>query len=691
MKQLFRWGAKFCLLLTALIMLFIISNKTVVNAAPKDTKKPVLTITPKTKKQTNQNIKVTVKATDSSGISSIKWASGTKKANYFAKSGTKITLKNNAGTMTIKKNGTYTFYAKDKAGNISTKKLVVENIDKTAPKITTSLNWEEDGDNIIISLNITDKDSGIAMAAYLEGKKEAADFKSAGTKIPLKAGKGTIALKKNQEISILAKDKAGNTKIAVVSTEEIDSTAPVLKPQYAVMNQEATVTVNASDKDSGIKQIMYIKGKETDPAKEVWKEGLVVANQKSFQVESAGSYSILAEDMAGNKTVKVIDVVLEMRAVWLSYLEFDSLYKNNGKNLTEDVFTSYFTTVADTCKEQNMNTIIVQVRPFGDAFYDSDYFPWSSSITGKQGVDPGFDPLEIMVRIAHDKGIAIHAWLNPYRITSNTTSADSLSKDNQAAKWMESSSEAKQRNVLSFGGKLYYNPAKTDAQNLIVNGVKEIVENYDVDGIHFDDYFYPSLGSSYGSNFDAEEYNQYKKQCSAAKTTPKTIVEWRRSNVDNLLKNVYSAIKKIDSSVEFGVSPQGSINNLYSNIGNYADVKKWMASDEYMDYICPQVYWSFDHPSAAYDKMVDEWIEARENSNVKLYIGIAVYKAGISKKEAGTDIGWVTNTDEMKNQIEYGRETGQVDGYCFYRYEFLAKARNSKAAKELENLFRILD
>lgn len=145
-------------------------------------------------------------------------------------------------------------------------------------------------------------------------------------------------------------------------------------------------------------------------------------------------------------------------------------------------------------------------------------------------------PLKIMVDKAHGMGLSVHAWLNPYRISSSTTNINTLPKSSYAYKWAKSSSKAKRRNVLKYNGGLYYNPAKPDVRNLINNGVKEIVKNYNVDGIHFDDYFYPNLGTAYKKNFDRPEYNYYVKTRKKSGKKYYGIVNWRRQNVDLLIQ-----------------------------------------------------------------------------------------------------------------------------------------------------------
>lgn len=391
----------------------------------------------------------------------------------------------------------------------------------------------------------------------------------------------------------------------------------------------------------------------------------------------------------------------ELKAMWISYLEFEAYLNTYTPNKTN--FTKFITHLYDQCVANNMNAVIVHVRPFGDAIYDSSYFPWSKYISGKQGKNPGFDPLTIMVNEAHKRNLEFHAWLNPYRV-SFSTSYTSLSSDNPARKWHNSSSTS--RNVLSFGGKLYYNPSKTEVQKLIINGVKEIVTNYKVDGIHFDDYFYPSFSSSnVKTSFDATEYNAYKKAREGAGKSYQSIYNWRRSNVNSLVSGVYSAVKAINKDVEFGISPAGNIDNLKSNYSYYVDIDTWLNHKGYVDYIMPQIYWGFTHKTAAYDKVLTRWINLNKKGIVDLHVGIGVYKVGMAKSSAYSDWKeWQQDSSVLKDQITYARKTGKVKGFAFFSYEYFdasgsikfssksfsasRKSRLTKAVKELKSVLK---
>lgn len=381
-------------------------------------------------------------------------------------------------------------------------------------------------------------------------------------------------------------------------------------------------------------------------------------------------------------TENTIDLSGELRGVWISFLDF------NSKGYTRTSFTNHVQNMFKQCAKDNFNTVFVHVRMFSDAMYNSKYFPWSKYASGKIGRSPGFDPLSIIVSEAHRYGLKVHAWINPYRITKDTTSNSALAKSSYAYKWRNSKSPSLRRNVLNYGGQLYFNPAKQTVQNLIINGVKEIVDNYDVDGIHFDDYFYPSLGTEYKKNFDAQEYNSYVKICKKNGEDAMSIVAWRRGNVSTLIKRVYSTVKKADENCIFGISPAGNINNLYLKNNYYCDVKKWMQNEGYIDYICPQVYWSFTHPSCPFDEVLDEWTDVKRNENVKLYLGLAAYRAGISSKEARLigDKGWAKSNTVLKREVVYARGTEEVEGFIFFDY---ADLKRGSARKEINNVVKL--
>ena len=351
----------------------------------------------------------------------------------------------------------------------------------------------------------------------------------------------------------------------------------------------------------------------------------------------------------------------EISAVWVSYLDLAPML--TGK--TKSQFTSNIGNAFDKIADTGFNTVIVQVRPFADALYDSDYFPWSYLCTGTEGKDPGYDPLAIMVSQAHSRGLEIEAWLNPYRVRA-TNYTKPLSNSNQASIWLDEGSDA----VVEYKGGIYYNPASEEARELILNGVEEIVDNYDVDGIHMDDYFYPDPDKS----FDADSYAEYEGNLSLG--------NWRRQNVNTLVKGIYSTVKNADSSVRFGISPTGNNDNNYNK--QYADVAKWAGSSGYVDYICPQIYWGYDHSTMPYAETVSDWDDMVTSSSVKLIVGIGAYRLGESGEWSGT-------SDILARMVKTARKADNYGGIAMYRYDSLYNSSVPKqAARECANLSKIL-
>lgn len=563
-------------------------------------------------------------------------------------------------------------------GSVSGKKLVL-NLKKSISKQT----------NKNITLVVSTNNKKLSMMKWAKGKRNSTYFKTKGKKVSLKGRKASVKISSNGIYSIYGKDKSGRASVKVIKITNIDKTAPKVVLRQKQNGSKTRVTIKLGESINNIQKVLYCKGTVKNSNSSKWKtQSVRVNNKKYFDVASIkGTYTVMVIDKAGNKTIRTIAIgEKEMRAVWISFLEF-----GNAQicNMTESQYKSYINTMFNQIVKLNMNTVIVQVRPYADAMYASSYFPTSKYAVGKEGKKLAYDPLKYMVEAAHNYNLEIHAWINPYRITTTTTKVTSLSTKNKARVWRESDNKSLNRNVLTFDGGLFYNPAKKDVRNLIVNGVKEIVKNYNVDGIHFDDYFYPALGENYKKNFDYKEYSTYKTAREKNKQSVMGIIEWRRNNVDTLIKEVYKAVKSIDKKVEFGISPAGSMENLYTKDRYYCDVKKWMKEDGYVDYICPQIYWSFQQSYSPFAKTLLEWTSVTKSPNVDLYIGIAAYRAGITKAEAKTmnDFGWVNKTTELKDQVTYARQTGKVDGFMFYRYENLI---SSKAKKEISHLKSIL-
>lgn len=352
----------------------------------------------------------------------------------------------------------------------------------------------------------------------------------------------------------------------------------------------------------------------------------------------------------------------EMRGVWVSYIELDM---QNESDKSESAFREKFKDIAITSKNAGFNTLIVQVRPFCDALYKSAYFPYSHILSGEQGVSPDYDALKVMCEICSELDLDIHAWVNPYRISTDST-PQVLSENNPYVIDNELGEETENG--------VFLNPANKMARKLIIDGVTEIVKNYDVDGIQFDDYFYPTQDS----DFDDEEYAEYVDTVGAMNCM--SVDNWRLANVNTLICDTYRAIHKISDDVEFGISPQGNIDN---NAKIYADVKTWCICKGFVDYICPQLYYSLDNPALTFEDSLSAWSDLDINKSVKLYVGLAGYKANTDADE-GT---WLYSNNILADEYKTAVNNEKVSGIMLYSYSAL---KDENASTEIANLTKAM-
>lgn len=339
---------------------------------------------------------------------------------------------------------------------------------------------------------------------------------------------------------------------------------------------------------------------------------------------------------------------LSYRAVWVSYLEWQ-----NFDFSSEAAFTAAAGRLLGNCKALGLNTVIAQVRPFGDALYPSALFPWSHLVTGTQGQDPGYDPLAILVREAHSRGLLLEAWVNPYRIRLSEKMPPALADTGLAAVHPDWVKEA--------AGGLWLDPASPAVRDYIVDGVAEILQNYQVDGIQFDDYFYPTTDES----FDAEDY--------AASGTALGLADWRRENVNALVRAAYDKVKELAPHVAFGISPQGNNDNNYN--GQYSDVAMWLSTPGYVDYVMPQVYWGYDFTLQsgsqryAFANIVSEWLAMPRDPSVHLAFGLGAFRIGDGDGSAQASDEWQSGGN-LARMVATLQDKG-ADGYALYRYDNL--------------------
>ena len=325
-------------------------------------------------------------------------------------------------------------------------------------------------------------------------------------------------------------------------------------------------------------------------------------------------------------------------AVWLPYTLFGDIMQ--GK--TADEFRSNIANRLDEEQSKGMNTVYFHVHPFGDAYYNSDIFPKGSYLTSD------FDPLAIVLEEAHARKISVHAWINPLRCQT-TEEMSSLPDDFIVKKWY---SDPACRNAVEVNGRVYLNPASEDAVGLIADCANEIISRYDVDGLHIDDYFYPTTDP---------EFDRIEFEASGAAD----LTQWRLDNSSRFVKALYDTVKSKDSRLVFGISPQGNINSDMTS--QYADVKKWTAQEGYCDYIAPQLYFGFLNTSCPFDRTLQEWENLTANSSVSLIAGLAPYKLGREDKWAGAggELEWIECPDMIDRQLEVVRNS-TADGFALY-------------------------
>ena len=346
--------------------------------------------------------------------------------------------------------------------------------------------------------------------------------------------------------------------------------------------------------------------------------------------------------------------------VWVPYFSLDTAEH------TQEAFEEHYRQIAQTAQEKGINAMFVHVRPFSDALYPSAYYPWSHILTGTQGRDPGYDPLQFMIDTTHQLGMEFHAWINPLRVKTAETPAALADNNPYGTLGAESPGY-----FMEYDGGVYLNPAYPAVRSLIAGGAAEIAQNYDVDGIHFDDYFYPSEDAS----LDSAAYEAYTQTVEQ----PLPLLEWRAANINAMVAQVYESVKAAREGVVFGISPQGNIQN---DEAMGADVKTWAAVPGYVDYLAPQLYFSFENQALPYQQALEEWAALPRHQGLKLYAGLALYKAG-TDADGGT---WLTRDNIIALQAEAALNAG-YQGVILYSSEYLDAAQ---AAKELENAMAVL-
>lgn len=354
----------------------------------------------------------------------------------------------------------------------------------------------------------------------------------------------------------------------------------------------------------------------------------------------------------------------EVKAVFISYIEINEYIKNDNYEISK----SNIRKIINNIKNMNLNTIILQVRAASDSIYNSKIYPKSLYLVEEEK-DSYYDVLDYFIEEAHKYNVKIIAWINPYRVRT-TNNIESISKYNPAYKYINT-------DTLYIENGIYYNPSKKEVTDLIVKGVEEVLE-YKIDGLLFDDYFYPS------TKIDEKDYQEYINNNDYV--SPEN---YRLDVINNMVKKVYKKCKA--KNIPFGISPDGNIDNNYNT--HYADIKTWMSKNGYIDFIMPQIYYGFYNSSRSYLNTLNEWESYLVNENIDLYVALAFYKIGQYDKYAKSGSNeWLENDNIIMREILLSRNVKKYKGFALFRYDniFNENVFTNNTVKEIENLKKII-
>ncbi|MDI6957142.1 glycoside hydrolase family 10 protein [Pantoea sp. Pa-EAmG] len=338
----------------------------------------------------------------------------------------------------------------------------------------------------------------------------------------------------------------------------------------------------------------------------------------------------------------------------------------------------------DKLHSLGINTVFFQVKPDGTALWRSRILPWSDTLTGNIGQDPGYDPLQFILDEAHKRGMKVHAWFNPYRVSTNTKPATVTALNNTLQLQPASVFVLHRDWIRTASDRFVLDPGIPAARDWITSIVAEVVSNYAIDGVQFDDYFYTETATSPLN--DSATFRQYGAGFASK-------ADWRRHNTQLLIEQVSRTIKQLKPGVEFGVSPAGVWRNLSHDAAGsdtrgaaaydeaYADTRRWVQLG-LLDYIAPQLYWPFARQAARYDVLARWWANVVQPTNTRLYIGVALYKVGEASK---SEPDWTVQggVPELKKQLDLNESLPHIDGTILFREDYLNQPQTQQAVEYL--------
>ncbi len=349
---------------------------------------------------------------------------------------------------------------------------------------------------------------------------------------------------------------------------------------------------------------------------------------------------------------RIVTNYTDLKGIWVSQFDMESVYKKGGVQRSMEEYRAAAARIVRDISDMGFNTVFLQIRPNGDSFCKSDLFPASRYVTGRYGRELEYDPVDIFLEEAHALSLSVQAWINPMRLM--TPEEVKLIDARFAVRRMYEAGE-----LVEFEGRLYLDPARGDALALVLDGAKEALIDHTFDGLHIDDYFYPT------------QEERFDKATFAA-SGETSLERFRRNNINALVRGLYRVAKEVDERLLFGVSPAGNLGSVVQKYS--ADVYEWCSRRGYLDYILPQLYFGLEHGVCPFDAEAAKWAGIIKNPEVKLYIGMSLGKAVAGSKDeedkwASTPEGkreWIEHKDVLARCMRYLAEWGKADGWCFF-------------------------
>lgn len=373
----------------------------------------------------------------------------------------------------------------------------------------------------------------------------------------------------------------------------------------------------------------------------------------------------------------------DFKAIWISQYDLNGIYTQDGTQRSKSDYTKRIQEVLENVKGLGFNTVILQVRPNADSMYPSEYYPMSSYVVGKYGIEAEYDPVEIFVEEAHRRSLSVHAWINPLRAMTDTEIL--LVNENYLIRQWHDDPELNGTYLVLYKGRYYLNPAYEEVRKLIIDGATEVLTKYSFDGLHMDDYFYPTTDST----FDAAAYAAY-----IASGGKLDLSDFRREQINLLVAGLYTATKSVHPNLRYGISPAGSYDLAYAK--QYADFYTWCGNEGYIDYICPQIYYGLEHQVYPFAEICEIFSDTILVDSVDLIIGMTFGKAE-SQTDAWAGTGkneWAEHKDVLKRSLEYTADLEHCTGiavFCYqYFYHPITGAIEEDIAEERDNFLPML-